>query len=195
MTAAPLREAARRVVIRAPNWLGDAVLALPAMAALRQHFAHASLTVAAPAGVAALFREGTGVRPDTVLVLPESPREGVRALREGKFDLGVLFPNSFRSAWMFRRAGVPERWGIARSARGFLLTRKSDQRLIRRSRVSGEGRHHADYYRALVRGLGVDCDDGPPMLAASPASKASAATLLGRQIGRASCRERVLDHV
>jgi len=172
MTTAAPREAAQRVVIRAPNWLGDAVLALPAMAALRDHFAGASLTVAAPAGVAALFREGTGVRPDAVLVLPASPREGVRALREGRFDLGVLFPNSFRSAWMLRRAGVPERWGIARSARGFLLTR--------RSRVSGEGGHHADYYRALVRGLGVECDDRPPTLAASPASKASAATVLSR---------------
>src|SRR5687768_9401096 len=103
MTAGLPREAPRRVVLRAPNWLGDAVLALPAMAALRHHFAHASLTVAAPAGVAALFREDTGVRPDAVLVLPPSTRDGIRALREGTFDLGVLFPNSFRSAWMFRR--------------------------------------------------------------------------------------------
>ena len=180
MTAPSGADAPRRVVIRAPNWLGDAVLALPAMAALRQHFAQASLTVAAPAGVAALFREDTGVRPEAVLVLPESSRENVRALREGKFDLGVLFPNSFRSAWMLRRAGVPERWGIARSARGFLLTRKSDKRLSRQDRASGEGRHHADYYRALVRGLGVDCDDRPPSLKASPASQASAATLLSR---------------
>jgi heptosyltransferase-2 len=163
----------RRVVIRAPNWLGDAVLALPAMAALRRHFAHASLTVAAPAGVAALFREDTGVLPDGVLVLPASPRETVRALREGKFDLGVLFPNSFRSAWMLRRAGVPQRWGVARSARGFLLTRKS-------TRGGSGGGHHADYYRALVRGLGVECDDRPPELAPSPAGKASAIKLLPR---------------
>lgn len=161
-----------RVVLRTPNWLGDAVLALPAMVALRRHFAHASLTVAAPAGVAALFREDTGVRPDAVLVLPTSQREAVRVLREGKFDLGVLFPNSFRSAWMLRRAGVPERWGVARNVRGVLLTR--------RSRFSGEGGHHADYYRALVRGLGVDCDDRPPSLVPSPASRATALTLLTR---------------
>jgi heptosyltransferase-2 len=161
-----------RVVIRAPNWLGDAVLALPAMVALRRHFADASLTVAAPAGVAALFREDTGVCPDAVLVLPASPREAVRAVREGQFDLGVLFPNSFRSAWMLRRAGVPERWGVARSARGFLLTR--------RSRMIGDSPHHADYYRALVRGLGVECGDQPPSLVASPVSQAAARTLLAR---------------
>src|SRR5688572_18818763 len=173
----------RRVVIRAPNWLGDAVLALPAMAALRQHLADASLTVAAPAGVAALFREETGVHPDAVLVLPSSQRESVRALQEGKFDLGVLFPNSFSSAWVLRRAGVPERWGVARNARGFLLTRRSrntDSGFIRRSRVSGGGGHHADYYRALVRGLSIDCDDRPPSLVASPASRATALTLLTR---------------
>jgi heptosyltransferase-2 len=78
---------------------------------------------------------------------------------------------------------VPERWGIARSARGFLLTRRSrtrDSGFIRRSRASGEGGHHADYYRALVRGLGVDCDDRPPSMVASPASTATALTLLTR---------------
>lgn len=161
-----------RVVVRAPNWLGDAVLALPAMCALRQHLPEASLTVAAPAGVAPLFREETGVRPDAVLVMPSSQREAVKVLREGRFDLGVLFPNSFRSAWTLRRAGVSERWGFARGARGFLLTRQS------RGRPAGG--HHADYYRGLVRGLGIECDDRPPALAASAASRQSAAVLLSR---------------
>ena len=161
--------APRRIVIRPPNWLGDAVLALPAMAALRTHFTDTSLTVAGPAGVAALFREETGVRPDAILELPSSNREAVRALRDGKFDLGVLFPNSFRSAWMLRRAGVPERWGIARSFRGILLTRKSG---------AVKSTHHADYYRALVRGLGVECGDQTPSIKASASSRLKAATLL-----------------
>ena len=63
-----------RLVVRAPNWLGDAVLVLPAMAALRRHFASAHLTVAAPSSVAALFHEQTDVRPDTVLALPSDNR-------------------------------------------------------------------------------------------------------------------------
>lgn len=162
----------RRVVIRPPNWLGDAVLALPAMKALRAHFADAALTVAAPPGVAALFREETGVRQDDVLVLPTDHRQAVAALRGGRFDLGVLFPNSFRTAWQFRRAGIKERWGIARGGRGFLLTR--------RSRLSRAGEHHADYYRALVRGLGVQCDDSPPAIVASAASTNTAEVLLAR---------------
>lgn len=166
------RGTGRRVVVRAPNWLGDAVLALPAMAALREHFAGDSLTIAAPAGVAALFREDTGVRPDAVLDVPASTSAAVRVVRAGAFDVGVLFPNSFRSAWVLRRAGVPERWGFARGARGVLLTR--------RSRAGGKGGHHADYYRALVRGLDVACDDRVPALSASPASLARAAALLAR---------------
>lgn len=164
--------AAKRIVIRAPNWLGDAVLALPAMTAVRNGFPAAALTVAAPASVAPLFREETGVRPDAILVLPPAPRDAVRALREGAFDLGILFPNSFRSAWILRRAGVPERWGFSRGARGVLLTR--------RSRAAGTGGHHANYYRALVGGLGLVCDDGPPAMTASVASSRAASMLLSR---------------
>jgi heptosyltransferase-2 len=161
-----------RVVVRPPNWLGDAVLALPAMEALRTHFAEASLTIAAPAGVAALFGEETGVRPDAIVVLPAAHREAIRTLRTGQFDVGVLFPNSFRSAWMFYRAGIKERWGIARSLRGFLLTR--------RSRIDTKTTHHADYYRAVVRGFGLECGDQPPRMVPSAASQASARTLLTR---------------
>src|SRR5439155_8868876 len=111
-----------RVVIRAPNWLGDAVLALPAMAAIRRHFQGAHLAVAALPGVAALLREDTGVQPDRLLVVSTEAREAVATLEGGGFDLGILFPNSFRSAWRLRRAGVPERWGYPTSMRGWLLT-------------------------------------------------------------------------
>lgn len=144
--------APRRIVVRAPNWLGDAVMALPAMAAVRDHFADAHLTVAAVPAVAAVFREETDVRPDAVIDLPVESR-GITALLEGEaFDVGVLLPNSWRSAWQLRRAGVPERWGYARSWRGPLLTRR-----VRRPR-GGSVRHQADYYRHLVTSLGIACD-------------------------------------
>ncbi len=161
-----------RVVVRAPNWLGDAVLALPAMAALRAHFASAEMTVAASPAVAALLKEPSDVRPDHVLILPEKPKAAARAIRDGAFELGILFPNSFGSAWMLKRAGVPQRWGIARDARGWLLSR--------RSAIGRQGGHHADYYRNLVRGFGIPCDDGPPTLGVSTASRAEAVALLER---------------
>src|SRR5947207_1468258 len=88
-----------RLVVRPPNWLGDALLALPALSALRAHFPEAHLAVAATPVVAALFREETCVRPDSLIELPRRSRDIVAALRTGQFDLGVLFPNSFHSAW------------------------------------------------------------------------------------------------
>lgn len=171
---APDHTRVSRLVVRAPNWLGDAVLALPAMAALRRHFASAHLIVAAPASVAALFREGTDVRPDAVLELPSGNGAATRALRGAAVELGVLFPNSFRTAWMLKRAGVPQRWGLARGGRGWLLTRTS----VRTPHSVPV--HHVDFYRALVRGFGIPCDDDAPMVTPSAHSRAAAETVLER---------------
>jgi len=168
-----------RVVLRAPNWLGDAVLALPAMAAARAAFPRAALTVAAPAGLAPLYREGTDVRPDQVIELADKQRDAIAALAAGKFDLGILFPNSFRSAWQLRRARVPARWGYATSGRGPLLTRKSQpEKGSPREKASGPS-HHADYFRALVRGLDIACEDSvAPRIVVTRASADRAAALL-----------------
>lgn len=155
---------ARRIVIAAPNWLGDAVLGLPAMAAIRGAAAGAHLTVAAPASVAALFHEPTGVAPDAVVTLPSGRSEAVTVLAGGRFDLGILFPNSFGSAWRLRRAGIPQRWGYASSGRGWLLTKRSRRPARRRAH------HMRDYYRALVEGLGVPVGDDPPRLGVSAQS-------------------------
>jgi heptosyltransferase-2 len=148
--SAPGSRPVSRVVIRPPNWLGDAVMALPALTALRRHWANADLTIAAVPAVAALFREDTDVRPNHVIDLPTGTPGAVAALEGGGFDVGVLFPNSLRSAWQFWRAGIPQRWGYGTAGRGLLLTRRSP-----RARRAG-AIHQADYYRALVAGLGVD---------------------------------------
>lgn len=178
-----------RLVVRPPNWLGDAVLALPAIVALRAHFASASLTIAAAPGVASLFGQDTGVRPDDVVVLPARPREIARTLAQGRFELGILFPNSFASAWQLRRAGIPQRWGYATSARGWLLTRTAQAaRRTAHSALPSHSaprtahsvrQHQSDYYRNLVRGLGIPCDDGPPQIRPS----AVATTAVGRLLG------------
>src|SRR5262249_23483024 len=161
MASAPV---VHRLVLRAPNWLGDAVLALPAMAAVRRHFPGAHLTVAAVPSIAALFREETDVRPDRVLELPDLHRAAVAALEGGAFDAGLLVPNSFRSAWQLARAGVGERWGFSTSGRGMLLTRRV-------ARVRGRSvLHQSEYYRALVRGLSIEVDERPPSIRASAAS-------------------------
>lgn len=174
MSVPPDRTTVSRLVVRAPNWLGDAVLALPAMAALRRHFAGAHLTLAAPAGFADLFRETSDVKPDAVLALPKAPKAIRAALEAGQFELGVLLPNSFRSAWLLRQAQVPQRWGIAGKWRGPLLTRRSVM-----AKVHGV-RHQADFYRDVVRGLGIPVFDDAPAIRVREATAARATALLSR---------------
>jgi heptosyltransferase-2 len=173
MSVPGLPATVERLVIRPPNWLGDAVLALPAIAALRRQFPSARLTIAAAPSVAAVFREETAAAPDRVIELPSSTRDAVAALEGEGFDLGILFPNSFRSAWQFRRARIPHRWGYATAARGMLLTRRS--RPVRRTGMV----HQADYYRDLVTGLGVACDplEAPRIASRHPSAERASALL------------------
>jgi heptosyltransferase-2 len=142
--------AQQRIVVRLPNWLGDIVMATPALVAIRRHFAGATLAVAAPAGFAGLCRAMAGVDE----VVPLEGR-GVRALgahaaalRDGRFDLAILLTNSFVTALATHRAGIPERWGVRRDFRGPLLTRG-----VKRPRPAE--RHHSLYYAALVQALGI----------------------------------------
>jgi heptosyltransferase-2 len=170
----PDHTVASRVVIRAPNWLGDAVLALPAMAAIRRHFKDAHLAIAAPAGFADLFRERIDAAPDEIIALPSKPAAIRAALAPGQFELGILLPNSFRSAWLFRQAGIRERWGDARGFRGPLLTKRSVRH------AAGGVQHQADYYRNLVRGFGIPVDEDPPRILLTDATKQRGLDLLRR---------------
>ena len=150
-----------RLVVRTPNWLGDAVLALPAIAAVRRAFAHAALAIAAPPSLAPVFEEETSAAQDEIL--PVDSKGAAALLRAGRFDAILLLPNSFRSAWVARRAHITERWGYAASWRGRLLTRP-----VRRPRQ--RHLHQAEYYRGLVRGLGIDVGDELPRVRPRPAT-------------------------
>lgn len=173
----PAGTAPGRIVVRPPNWLGDAVLALPAIAAIRRRYPGAHLTIAAAPAVAAVFREQTAVHPDRVIDLPAQSRAAIAALEGGGFDLGILFPNSFRSAWQLRRAGVRERWGYPTAGRRWLLTRRSS-----RDKAT-KGLHQSDYYRSLVRGLDIDCgDDRPEIKPTGPSMERATALLTERRV-------------
>jgi heptosyltransferase-2 len=160
-----------RLVIRAPNWLGDAVMALPALAAVRSAMPETRIAIAAPAAVAPVFGEETSAAPDEVLTIPDRGREAV-ILATGKFDAALLLPNSFRSAWTARRAGIPERWGFSGSLRGFLLTRAVGRP---RERV-----HQAAYYAALASGLGFDVGESAPRITVREETARRADAVLSR---------------
>ena len=143
----------RRVVVRGPNWLGDLVMATPAIRALGDAWPEATIDVAVPAAFAPIVPL---LDPRTNAVALEG-RTGLAAVRRhaaqlaaGTYDLGVLLTNSFGSALAMRRAGVPERWGYRRDGRGMLLTRA-----VRVRGTRPMSRHQADYYAALVEACGV----------------------------------------
>jgi heptosyltransferase-2 len=162
-------EKVRRLVVRAPNWLGDAVMALPAMAGVRAALPDGVMTVAAIPSVAPLFREHTIARADDVVALPGGRGEA-QALRAGQFDAILLLPNSFRTAWSARRAGIPARWGYRANLRSALLT----------VAVSRPGRvgHQSAYYLDLVRNLGISAPDALPRVDVRAPARARAARLL-----------------
>jgi heptosyltransferase-2 len=151
--------AAARLVVLAPNWLGDAVMALPAIADIRRTWPDAAITVAARASVASLFALVPTVNRTIVLPAKGSASDTAAVLRDDRFEAAILLPNSFHIALAMRRAGVPERWGYRRDWRGRLLTKA-----VRRP----DGVHQAEYYQRLVRELG--CTNGAmrPQLVASP---------------------------
>ena len=157
-----------RILLRAPNWLGDAVMAIPAMAAFRAAHAPAMLTLAAPASIAPLFREATAIAPDEVLTVEKA--DETAALRAGRFDVAVLFPNSFRTAWVARRAGIAERWGYAAHGRSLLLTRPV--------RPPAGRLHQAAYYLHLARALGADAGERLPRVSITEATRGRVQELL-----------------
>ena len=161
-----------RLVIRLPNWLGDVVMALPAVTAVREAFPSAHLTVAAIGSIAPMFEEVTPLRPQQIVVV-DKPRE-VALLRAATADAILLLPNSFRSAWVAKRSGIPQRWGYAAGIRAPLLTRT-----VRRPRRE---MHQSAYYAELVRGLGIPVEETPPRIAPTPATGGRAERLLADSI-------------
>ena len=119
----PAPERVRTLALFAPNWVGDAVMATPAMRALRTRFAGAR-TIAVCRPPVGDVLAGTGLA-DAVVPLPKGGLgvwDAVLRLREEPADLAVLFPNSLRAAGVARAAGAGRTLGFARDGRRALLT-------------------------------------------------------------------------
>lgn len=147
-----------RIVVRAPNWVGDVVLSLPALRDLRRAFPEARLSVLARPWVADLYR---GVREADAVMESRGFQADVAALRD-QFDAAVVFPNSIGTALVPFWARVPERWGYATDGRALFLTRAPRVP----SQVRGQSQVY--YYRAMLAGVGIDTSAPPDASYACP---------------------------
>jgi heptosyltransferase-2 len=159
----------KRVVVRGTNWVGDAVMTVPALRELRRVLPHAHITLATRSWAEGLFADADFL--DDLLIYDRRPRDlravvrQTRAWRARRFDLALLLQNAFEAALIASIARVPLRIGYATDGRSQLLTHPLPLPGWR------EQRHEVFYYLNLVAGLerllyGVsDIEDREPQFA------------------------------
>jgi heptosyltransferase-2 len=171
-----------KILVRAPNWLGDAVMLTPLLRALREAFPRAKISVVAKKGVAEVF----GDNPTVDEIIPFRSDRGFRnifalakIIRRGRFDLALVFPRSFRSALSIFLARVPRRIGYRTEGRGLLLTDAlpREKELLKTHRVN--------YYANILRPLGIERVPDRTEIFPSPADESWAGEFLSRVEGRA----------
>ena len=112
----------RRVLVRGPNWLGDAVMTTPALLRLRETSPRAHIALLTPVKLAALWENHPAIDEIISFKAGENVFSVGQKLRGGGFDLALVLPNSQRSAIEVWLAGIPQRIGYARPWRNFFLT-------------------------------------------------------------------------
>ena len=141
-----------RILIRATNWVGDAVMSLPALHAIRERFDQAHIAILAKPWVADLYsRESLAdeVIPYTASSLVAKWRVG-RQLGSQGFDCAILLQNAFEAALLAWVARIPDRIGYARDGRGWLLTRA-----VTVPKPGEIPPHQRVYYLELLRRAGI----------------------------------------
>jgi heptosyltransferase-2 len=193
-----------KILVRSVNWLGDAVMSMPALSRLREARPEAQVTILTPEKLADLWQPPA---VDAVLTFTkeESLRQIARRLRAEQFDVGLILPFSFRSALELWLAGIPRRIGYAHRGRSLLLTqplRKLPDIMEMRKRSAAEVRqiahstgpahrrpvppssHHLYRYLNLVAALGADPTPQAPRLSLAESELAAAARRFGLERGR-----------
>lgn len=138
-----------KILVRGTNWIGDAVMTIPALRELNRVFPDAHLTLWTRPWAEAIFRDADFV--DEIITFDKKPRrlkptiDEADSLRREAFDAAILFTNSFESALVTRLARIPRRIGFNKDLRGLLLTDP-----IPVPEWKGR-RHEVFYYLELVR--------------------------------------------
>jgi len=150
------REGIREILVRGTNWIGDAIMTLPAVAAIRRTWPQAQISVLAKPWVADIYSESNDI--DRILNFEDpGPHRGpfgrirlAGELRQYRFDMAILLQNAIEAAIIARLAGIPIRAGYNSDARGWLLTHA----VCRTPAILKI--HQIDYYLEMVKALGCD---------------------------------------
>jgi heptosyltransferase-2 len=171
-----LRKNLEKILIRGPNWVGDAVLAIPAMKAIRARFPDTEITLLVRPWVAGLFTSAPFVDKVWSETKPSGLADWIRItrdIRHRRFDLGLLLPNSFESALMMFIGGVPQRIGYATDGRQWMLTNAVT--------TVSERRHQVHYYLDLAKVLSATADRPSIEIAATSGGRDTARRLLAAE--------------
>ncbi len=148
----------QKILVRVPNWLGDAVLAFPAVEALRGRFPTSQILLMTRPYLSELWLVQPAV--DRVVAIRDGSKraevETALSLRREGVDLYLTFPRSFLSALTGLLAGAKLRVGYSSEGRGWLLTHR-----LRRDAETLK-LHRVQYYLKLVEVFGEVSEVGPP---------------------------------
>jgi len=147
-------ERIEKILIRGTNWIGDVIMSLPAVSAVRRSFSRARISVLAKPWVADLYRSCPDV-DDVIIFQSPGRHDGIGGkmrltaeLRGEEFDLAVLLQNAIEAALIAWHARIPLRAGYDSDCRGLLLTHA-----VHRTRAIRKV-HQIDYYLEMVKALG-----------------------------------------
>ena len=168
-----------RILIRATNWVGDAVMTMPALEAVRANFPDANITVLARPWVIPLlennpavnrvipYHRGNGFKNDFLEII-----HVIRQIRAEDFNLAILFQNAFEAALLTFLGGIKNRVGYNTDGRGFLLSHG-----VRRRDDIMKG-HQVEYYLAILRGMDWQAKSKDPTLFVDPKEIESVGAML-----------------
>jgi heptosyltransferase-2 len=166
------------ILIRATNWVGDAVMCLPALRAIRGRFPRAHIAILAKPAVADLYARESCT--DEVIRYNTKPRQVARDLQPRGFDCAILLQNAFEAAWIAWLARIPNRIGYNRDGRGLLLTEAVPA--PKRGEIP---RHERFYYLELLRRAGLIASLSESPMIRLKNSKVTPARIIGVSPGAA----------
>jgi len=166
----------QKILIRGVNWIGDAVITIPAVRSIRHAFPQAHISLLVKPWVSEIFRESPDI--DEVILYDDTFKgwrgkfKLAKKLREKSFDKAFLLQNAFDAALITWLSGIPERIGYNRDGRGLLLTKAV---AVEKAVLQ---KHQVYYYLDLLKSAGIEPADIHPYLHLTDSERQSARNLL-----------------